>query len=87
MGKTALVTNIAFNIAGIYERGERHDGSIGAINGGVGNGYRRACVPSVYAARRRIRCAWASIESAISRIDRWGYEYCTRTVTTMGYRN
>ena len=35
MGKTALVTNIAFNVAGVYERGERHDGSIGAVNGGV----------------------------------------------------
>lgn len=35
MGKTALVTNIAFNVAKAYQRGERHDGEIGAVNGGV----------------------------------------------------
>jgi replicative DNA helicase len=35
MGKTALATNIAFNIARSYRRGTRPDGSEGAIEGGV----------------------------------------------------
>jgi replicative DNA helicase len=35
MGKTALATNIAFNIAKAYREGERPDGSHGAIDGGV----------------------------------------------------
>ncbi|MEO1293272.1 MAG: DnaB-like helicase C-terminal domain-containing protein, partial [Pseudomonadota bacterium] len=35
MGKTALVTNIAFNIAKAYERGVKADGKEGTINGGV----------------------------------------------------
>ena len=35
MGKTSLATNIAFNIAKAYRRGTRHDGSEGAIDGGV----------------------------------------------------
>ncbi len=35
MGKTALATNIAFNIAKAYKRGKLHDGSEGAVNGGV----------------------------------------------------
>ncbi len=35
MGKTALATNIAFNIAKAYKKGRRHDGSDGAVNGGV----------------------------------------------------
>jgi len=35
MGKTALATNIAFNIAKAYKRGLRPDGSQGAVNGGV----------------------------------------------------
>ncbi len=35
MGKTALATNIAFNIAKAYQKGIRHDGTEGAINGGV----------------------------------------------------
>jgi replicative DNA helicase len=35
MGKTALATNIAFNIAKAYRRGRRPDGSEGAVNGGV----------------------------------------------------
>ncbi len=35
MGKTALATNIAFNIAKAYKKGRLHDGSEGAVNGGV----------------------------------------------------
>ena len=35
MGKTALATNIAYNIAKAYRRGTRHDGSEGAVEGGV----------------------------------------------------
>ncbi|HBQ35984.1 MAG TPA: replicative DNA helicase [Rhodobacteraceae bacterium] len=35
MGKTALATNIAFNIAKAYQKGTRHDGTEGAVNGGV----------------------------------------------------
>jgi replicative DNA helicase len=35
MGKTSLATNIAFNIAKAYKRGKLHDGSEGAVNGGV----------------------------------------------------
>jgi len=35
MGKTSLATNIAFNIAKAYKRGLTHDGSEGAVNGGV----------------------------------------------------
>ncbi|NYN63886.1 replicative DNA helicase, partial [Salmonella enterica subsp. enterica serovar Typhimurium] len=35
MGKTSLATNIAFNIAKAYKRGQRPDGSEGAIEGGV----------------------------------------------------
>ncbi len=35
MGKTALATNIAFNIARSYRRGLRPDGSEGAVQGGV----------------------------------------------------
>lgn len=35
MGKTSLATNIAFNIAKAYKKGERPDGSIGTIDGGV----------------------------------------------------
>lgn len=35
MGKTALATNIAFNIAKAYRKGERADGTIGTVNGGV----------------------------------------------------
>ncbi len=35
MGKTSLATNIAFNIAKAYKRGERPDGTEGAVNGGV----------------------------------------------------
>jgi replicative DNA helicase len=35
MGKTSLATNIAFNIAKTYKRGQRPDGSEGAVNGGV----------------------------------------------------
>ena len=35
MGKTSLATNIAFNIAREYRRGEMPDGSEGAVNGGV----------------------------------------------------
>ena len=34
MGKTALATNIAFNIAKAFREGERPDGSRGAIDGG-----------------------------------------------------
>jgi len=35
MGKTALATNIAFNIAKAYRRGTRPDGGEGAVDGGV----------------------------------------------------
>jgi len=35
MGKTSLVTNIAFNIAKAYRRGTLQDGSEGALDGGV----------------------------------------------------
>ena len=35
MGKTALATNIAFNIAKRYRRGTLPDGSVGALEGGV----------------------------------------------------
>ena len=35
MGKTSLATNIAFNIAKAYKRGRTHDGSDGAVEGGV----------------------------------------------------
>ena len=35
MGKTSLATNIAFNVAKAYKRGKRHDGTEGAIDGGV----------------------------------------------------
>jgi replicative DNA helicase len=35
MGKTALATNIAFNIARAYRRGTRPDGSEGTVDGGV----------------------------------------------------
>ena len=35
MGKTSLATNIAFNIAKAYRRGRLHDGSEGAVEGGV----------------------------------------------------
>ncbi|GGB13412.1 replicative DNA helicase [Allosediminivita pacifica] len=35
MGKTSLATNLAFNIAKAYKKGVRHDGTEGAIEGGV----------------------------------------------------
>ncbi|MEM8572394.1 MAG: replicative DNA helicase [Pseudomonadota bacterium] len=35
MGKTALATNIAFQIAKSYRKGQRSDGSEGAVDGGV----------------------------------------------------
>ncbi|GGL67294.1 replicative DNA helicase [Wenxinia marina] len=35
MGKTSLATNIAFNIAKAYKRGQLPDGTEGAVNGGV----------------------------------------------------
>jgi len=35
MGKTALATNIAFNIARKYKKGARPDGTEGAVHGGV----------------------------------------------------
>ena len=35
MGKTALATNIAFNVAKAYKRGRRPDGTEGTIDGGV----------------------------------------------------
>ena len=35
MGKTSLATNIAFNIAKAYRKGKLHDGTDGAVNGGV----------------------------------------------------
>ncbi len=34
MGKTSLATNIAFNIAKAYKRGQKPDGSVGAVDGG-----------------------------------------------------
>ncbi|MDA8585699.1 replicative DNA helicase [Rhodobacteraceae bacterium] len=35
MGKTSLATNIAFNIAKVYRKGQLDDGSEGAVDGGV----------------------------------------------------
>ena len=35
MGKTALATNIAFNVAKAYKEGERSDGTFGTIDGGA----------------------------------------------------
>jgi len=35
MGKTSLATNIAFNIAKVYKRGMTHEGTEGAVEGGV----------------------------------------------------
>lgn len=35
MGKTSLATNLAFNIAKAYRRGQLHDGTEGAVEGGV----------------------------------------------------
>tara|TARA_R110002110_G_scaffold20902_13_gene83782 strand:+ start:1524 stop:3017 length:1494 start_codon:yes stop_codon:yes gene_type:complete len=35
MGKTSLATNIAFNVAKAYKRGLTHDGTEGAVDGGV----------------------------------------------------
>ena len=35
MGKTSLATNIAFNVAKAYRKGKLHDGTEGAVNGGV----------------------------------------------------
>ncbi len=35
MGKTSLATNIAFNVAKAYKRGQLPDGSEGAVDGGV----------------------------------------------------
>ena len=35
MGKTSLATNIAFNIAKAYKKGLLHDGTEGAVDGGV----------------------------------------------------
>jgi replicative DNA helicase len=35
MGKTSLATNIAFNIAKAYKRGQQPDGTEGAVDGGV----------------------------------------------------
>ncbi|WP_238367337.1 replicative DNA helicase [Mesobacterium pallidum] len=35
MGKTSLATNIAFNVAKAYKKGELPDGSQGAVSGGV----------------------------------------------------
>ncbi len=35
MGKTSLATNIAYNIAKAYKKGILHDGTEGAVNGGV----------------------------------------------------
>jgi replicative DNA helicase len=35
MGKTSLATNIAFNVAKSYRRGQKPDGSEGAVEGGV----------------------------------------------------
>ena len=35
MGKTSLATNIAYNVAKAYRRGTLHDGTEGAVDGGV----------------------------------------------------
>ena len=35
MGKTSLATNVAFNVAKAYRRGQKHDGTEGAVEGGV----------------------------------------------------
>ncbi len=35
MGKTSLATNIAFNVAKAWKRGQRPDGTEGTVNGGV----------------------------------------------------
>lgn len=35
MGKTSLATNIAFNVAKAFKQGERPDGTLGALAGGV----------------------------------------------------
>ncbi|WP_425070952.1 replicative DNA helicase [Sagittula sp. S175] len=35
MGKTSLATNIAFNVAKAYRKGQKPDGSVGALEGGV----------------------------------------------------
>lgn len=35
MGKTSLATNVAFNIAKAYKEGQRPDGTVGAVEGGV----------------------------------------------------
>ena len=35
MGKTSLATNIAFNVAKAYKKGMKHDGTEGAVDGGV----------------------------------------------------
>ncbi len=35
MGKTALVTNVAFNVAKAYRRGVKPNGEIGALSGGI----------------------------------------------------
>ncbi|MGV6803672.1 MAG: replicative DNA helicase [Ruegeria sp.] len=35
MGKTSLATNVAFNVAKAYKRGQKPDGSEGAVDGGV----------------------------------------------------
>lgn len=35
MGKTSLATNIAFNVAKAFKKGKKHDGTEGAIGGGV----------------------------------------------------
>ncbi len=35
MGKTSLVTNIAFNVANAYEAAEQPDGSLKTVNGGI----------------------------------------------------
>ncbi len=35
MGKTSLATNIAYNVAKTYKKGTLHDGTIGAVEGGV----------------------------------------------------
>ena len=35
MGKTSLATNVAFNIAKAWQRGQRPDGTEGTVNGGV----------------------------------------------------
>ena len=35
MGKTSLATNVAFNIAKAYQKGQLADGTEGTLNGGV----------------------------------------------------